>query len=102
MNRNIFIVLLGIVVVVLIAQLPIFPYVGELREFSEDGESLYQNWEMVSMPEFYDMAIFANHAWIDSTRYMYYGLFVLNHNILFAAYWVAVKLLRKMLLRRLN
>ena len=102
MNRNIFVVLLGFVVVVLIAQLPIFPYVGELREISESGESLSQNWEKVSMPEFYDMAMFANHAWLDSTRYMYYGLFVLNHVILFAVYWIAAKLLRKILVRRPN
>jgi len=81
-------VLFALVIAFVVAQLPIFPYLGELREISEDGESLYQVWKLVSLPEFYDLGVFANRAWRDSIRYVYYILVAINHLVLVAVYWI--------------
>ena len=99
MNKNILVVLLALIVTLVVAQLPIFPYLGELREITEDGESLYQDWKTVPMPEFHDLGFFAKRAWRDSTRFVYYILFVINHLVLVAVYWFSRKLFQKILIQ---
>ncbi len=79
MIRKILIFIISITAVILIAQLPIFPLVVELREITETGESLLQEWTFVSMPEFYDAARFAQSSWLDSTWSNYLVLAVINH-----------------------
>lgn len=79
MIRKILILIVSIIAVILIAQLPIFPLVVEMREIAQDGKSLFQEWRFVSMPEFYDSARFAKSGWLDSTWNNYLILAVLNH-----------------------
>lgn len=86
---------LSLVIVILVAQAPIFPLLVEVRSFSTDGESLSQVLQFVSMPEFYDSAMFARYAWLDSTLYAYVALFVFNHAVLFALFWAFSRILKR-------
>lgn len=79
MIRKLLIFVVSIVIPVLIAQLPIFPLVVELREITQTGESLLQEWTFVSLPEFYDAARFAQSGWLESTWNNYLVLALLNH-----------------------
>ena len=79
MIRKLLILIVSIIAVVLIAQLPIFPLIVEMREITQDGEALFQEWRFVSMPKFYDAARFARSAWLESTWSNYLILAVINH-----------------------
>ena len=79
MPRKLFVFFFALVLTILFALLPIFPYLSETREILEDGESLYQMWSFVTLPEFYDSARFAKAGWLDSTWNNYLILFALNH-----------------------
>lgn len=79
MIRKLLIFIVSITAVVLVAQLPIFPLIVEMREIAQDGETLFQEWRFVSMPEFYDSARFAESGWLDSTWNNYLILAVINH-----------------------
>ena len=70
MVRKILIFVVSIVIPVLLTQLPIFPLVVELREITETGEALLQEWTFVSMPEFYDAARF--DLWLMSAGLYYF------------------------------
>jgi len=95
MFRKFIIPLVSLVLVIFVAQIPIFPLLVEVRSFSADGESLSQVLQFVSMPEFYDSAIYARYAWQDSILYFYIVLFVLNHAVLFVLFWVCMKMLKR-------
>ncbi|MBL8062864.1 MAG: hypothetical protein JNK32_07595 [Anaerolineales bacterium] len=79
MLRRILIFLVSMTAVVLIAQLPIFPLIVEVREMAQGGESLTQEWRFVPLPEFYDSARFAQSGWLETTWNNYLVLLVLNH-----------------------
>ena len=87
---------ISIVVVVLLAQLPIFPYLSETREILEEGESLYQSWSFVTLPEFYDAARFAQAGWLDSTWNNYLILFVVNHVGLMVVFFAVRNVLNRL------
>jgi hypothetical protein len=72
----------------------------EVHSFSADGESLSQTLQFVSMPEFYDSAMFARSAWLDSTLYFYIALFVFNHAALFIVFWVCISILKRVWAKR--
>ena len=94
MFRKIFIFVASIVIVVLVARLPIFPLIVEMREITQTGESLSQEWRFVSMPEFYDSARFAQSGWLDSTWNNYLVLALLNHAGLILVFFVVRNILR--------
>jgi hypothetical protein len=96
MSQKLLIFLISLVFVILIAQIPVFPFLVEVRSFSADGESLSQTLQFVSMPEFYDSAMFARVAWLDSTLYFYIALFVFNHGVLLVLFAVCVNVLKRM------
>jgi hypothetical protein len=96
MFRKFLIPLTSLVFIILIAQIPVFPSLVEVRSFSADGESLSQTLQLVSMPEFYDSAMFARVAWLDSTLYFYIVLFVFNHGVLLVLFGVCVNTLKRM------
>ncbi len=93
MIRKILIFVVSIVIPVLLAQLPIFPLVVELREITETGESLLQEWTFVSLPEFYDAARFAQSGWLESTWNNYLILGLLNHLGLILVFFVVRNIL---------
>ena len=99
MFRKFLIPLVSLVLVIFVAQIPIFPLLVEVRSFSADGESLSQVLQFVSMPEFYDSAMFARFAWLDSTLYFYIALFVFNHGMLLVFFWVCVNILKRVWLK---
>jgi hypothetical protein len=96
MSRKFLIFLISLVFVILIAQIPVFPSLVEVRSFSADGESLSQTLQFVSVSELYDSAMFARVAWLDSTFYFYIALFVFNHGVLLVLFWVCVNVLKRM------
>lgn len=79
MIRKLLIFIISIITVVLIAQLPIFPLIVEMREIAQNGEALFHEWRFVSVPEFYDSARFAESGWLESTWNNYLILAVINH-----------------------
>lgn len=79
MNRKLFVFIFSLVLTILLAQLPTFPYLSETREILEDGENLYQMWSFVSMPSYYENARFAQSGWLESTWNNYLILGVVNH-----------------------
>jgi len=87
--------IIPLMIIVLLAQIPMFPLVGEMRSYSADGESLSQVLQFVSMPEFYSVARYVRVAWLDSTLYIYIALLILNHGILFVIFLGSMKLLNK-------
>lgn len=95
MIRKILILIVSIIAVVLIAQLPIFPLIVEMREIAKDGESLFQEWRFVSMPEFYDAARFAESGWLDSTWNNYLILAVINHVGLILVFFITRTFLKR-------
>ncbi len=97
MIRKILIFVVSIVIPVLLAQLPIFPLVVEMREITETGESLLQEWTFVSLPEFYDAARFAQSGWLDSTWGNYLILALLNHVGLILVFFLARSVLSRLL-----
>ena len=99
MIRKILIFVVSIVIPVLLTQLPIFPLVVELREITETGESLLQEWTFVSLPEFYDAARFAQSGWLESTWNNYLILGLLNHLGLILVFFIARSILSRMFLK---
>ena len=89
--------IVALVLLILVAQIPIFPLLVEVRSFSQDGESLSQDLQFVSIPEFYHSAIYARTAWLDSTLYFYIALFVLNHATLLVLFWICTNVLKRLL-----
>ena len=94
MFRKILIPFVSLAIVLLLARLPIFPLVSEVREFSQDGESLYQTWDFVSMPEFHDAARFAKTGWLDTTWRNYLLLAAVNHAGLAFVFFASLKLIQ--------
>ena len=94
MFRKIFIFVASIVIVVLVARLPIFPLIVEMREIAQTGESLSQEWRFVPMPEFCDSARFAQSGWLDSTLNNYLVLALLNHAGLIVVFFVVRNIFR--------
>lgn len=82
------------VVPVLVAFQPVFPLIVEVREITQTGESITQQWSLVSLPEFYDSTQFAQAGFLETTWNNNRILFLLNH--------VALILLFLFLWRTLN
>lgn len=101
MIRKILILIVSIIAVILIAQLPIFPLIVEMREIAQDGESLFQEWRFVSMPEFYDAARFAQSGWLDSTWNNYLILAVINHVGLILVFFMMRSILSRLFDKKL-
>jgi len=73
---NIVTVILAILIFALLSLLPIYPLLVEGREISLAGESLYQEWKLVSLNDYFEYSRFANVAWLESTDRVYRILFV--------------------------
>ena len=101
MIRKILILIVSIIAVILTAQLPIFPLIVEIREIAQDGESLFQEWRFVSMPEFYDSARFAQSGWLESTWNNYLVLAVLNHVGLILVFFMMRSILSRLFDKKL-
>lgn len=91
------ILFVSLLAVFLCARLPIFPLLSEVREFSQEGESLYQAWSLVPMGEFYDAARFARAGWLETTWRNYLILFAVNHAGLAAVFFVCQRILNGVL-----
>ena len=76
MNKPIFNIILAIIIFVVLSLLPIYPMLVEGREISSTGESLYQEWRLVNLGEYFEYARFANAAWLESTSGVYYALLI--------------------------
>ncbi|MBV6452280.1 MAG: hypothetical protein MHPDNHAH_03036 [Anaerolineales bacterium] len=88
MNKTVVSVILTILIFVFLSFLPIFPMLVEIREFSSTGESLYQEWRLVSLGEYYESAIFARSAWRETTKIVYYALAVVHPVVAFLVSWI--------------
>lgn len=97
MMRKSSILLASLLLTFIIACLPIFPYLSEFREIYETGESLFQEWRFVSMPEFYESAHYARLGWLDSTWNYYLMFTVVNHAILLVIFLFVRKILSRVL-----
>lgn len=73
---------------VLAYNLPIYPYLYEFREYSQEQESLYQAWGNISLPDYYHNAVFARTAGIESTSLVYNVLAVAYPLLLVTFCWV--------------
>ena len=73
---TILILVMAILVFALLSLLPIYPLLVEEREISSAGESLYQEWKLASLGEYFEYSRFANVAWLESTDRVYRILFV--------------------------
>lgn len=73
---TIVIILIAILIFALLSLLPIYPLLVEGREISSAGDSLYQEWKLVSLNEYFEYSRFANVAWLESTDSVYRILFV--------------------------
>ncbi len=98
---NIALFLLVIFTFKFLSLLPIYPLLVEGREISSEGESLYQDWILVSLGGYFDYAYFANSAWLDSTQRSYFVLLFIYTLVLFSvsasfARWLVKLLFRKM------
>lgn len=102
MTRKLFVLLFSFVLTLLLAQLPIFPYLSETREILEDGENLYQMWSFVSMPSYYENAHFAQSGWMESTWNYYLILGVVNHVGLVLVFFVFRSILSKIFVNKLT
>ena len=90
MNKTIFnivSIVFAILGFVVLSSLPIFPMLVEVREFSSTGESLYQEWRLVSLGEYYDSAIFARSAWLKTTKVVDYALAIVHPAVTILASW---------------
>lgn len=93
MTRKTLILAASFGIVLILTRLPVFPLVTEAREFSQDGESLFQEWSLVPMGEFYDAARFARTGWLETTWQNYLILFAVNHAGLLAVFFVCRRIL---------
>lgn len=97
MKRKIAILVLSLGVVLILSRLPVFPLVVEVREFSQEGESLHQTWEFVSLGEFYEAARFAKAGWLETTWRNYLIVFAVNHAGLIIFFLVCKKIVGKLM-----
>ncbi len=72
---NIVTIILAILIFALLSLLPIYPLLVEGRKISSAGESLYQEWKLVSLSDYFEYSRFANVAWLESTDRVYRILF---------------------------
>jgi hypothetical protein len=100
MLSKILIFIVSMIIPILLALQPIFPLVMELREITQDGESLLQEWSFVSMPAFYDSARFARSGWLESTWNNYLILGVVNHVGLVLVFFVVRGVLGKLFVEK--
>jgi hypothetical protein len=100
LTRKLFALIFSLVLTILLAQLPIFPYLSETREILEDGENLYQMWSFVSMPSYYENARFAQSGWMESTWNYYLILGVVNHVGLVLVFFVVRGVLGKLFVEK--
>ncbi|MEN9564105.1 MAG: hypothetical protein RIR73_2349 [Chloroflexota bacterium] len=100
MTRTLFVLIFSLVLTILLAQLPIFPYLSETREILEDGENLYQMWSFVSMPSYYENARFAQSGWLDTTWNNYLILGVINHVGLILVFFIVRGVLGKLFVEK--
>lgn len=87
MNKTVVSIILTILIFVFLSFLPIFPMLLEGREFSSSGESLYHEWRLVSLGEYYELAIFARSAWREITKIVYYTLAVVHPVVTIFVSW---------------
>lgn len=87
MNKTVVSVILTILVFSFLSFLPVFPILVEVREFSSAGESLYQEWRLVSLGEYYDSAIFVRSVWRETTKIVYYALAVVHPAVTILVSW---------------
>jgi len=73
---NIVFTILAIIIFIVLSLLPIYPLLAEGREISSAGESLYQEWRLVSLGEYFEYARFARAVWLESTSVVYYALLI--------------------------
>ncbi len=99
MRRKILFAAVALVLTLLLARLPIFPLIMEVREYSQEGERLFQTWSFVSMPEFYDAARFARTGWLETTWRNYLILAGVNDGGL-AGVFVAITIILNRLVGR--
>ena len=87
------IIMLGLVMVIafLLSLLPIYPLWVEGREFTQSGESLYHEWQFVSIRGYYDYAQYAQTAWLESTKVVYILLAITNPLVLVSVVGLAVR-----------
>lgn len=90
---------LGVVIVVLLSFLPIYPLWVEGREFTQLGESLYHELQFVSMQAYYEYAQYAQTAWSEATKFVYVLLVIVNPLVLYFLLWLVVRVLRKRITR---
>ena len=86
---------LGVVIAILLYLLPVYPLWVEGREFTQSGESLYHEWQFVSMRGYYEYAQYARTAWADATKVVYLVLAIVNPLVILFISWLAVRALRK-------
>ncbi|HMR98105.1 MAG TPA: hypothetical protein PKE62_02535 [Anaerolineales bacterium] len=89
MNNKTFLLALALIAVISLPFLPVFPLLVEGREFSQAGESLYQEWRLVSVREYYGYAQYAQSAWLDSTK-IAYTLLALIYSFILASSFVLI------------
>lgn len=99
MNSKFVLLVLCVALAILLSLLPIYPLLVEGREISSAGESLYQEWRFVSIPEFFNYAQFARTAWQDSTKVTYALLAVIHSLVLLSLSWFASRGLSAILRR---
>ena len=98
------IIMLGLVMVIafLLSLLPIYPLWVEGREFTQSGESLYHEWQFVSIRGYYESLQYAQTAWLESTKIVDILLAIVNPLVLIFLSWFLMSTLQKMLIRKGN
>jgi len=86
---------LGVVITILLSFLPFYPLWVEGRQFTQSGESLYHELQFVSMRAYYEYAQYAQTAWLETTRVVYFLLAFINPFVLLSFCWLAVRAFRK-------
>ena len=99
MKSKIAFLALGIVIAILLSLLPIYPLWAEGRQFTQTGESLYHEWQFVSISGYYEYTQYARTAWSESTKVAYVLLAIVNPIVLLYLVWLAVRALRKWITR---
>ena len=89
----------GVVIAILLSFLPIYPLWVEGRQFTQTGESLYHEWQFVSMPGYFEYAHYARTAWSEATKVVYVLLAIVNPLVLVFLAWLTVRALRKWITR---
>jgi hypothetical protein len=69
---------LGVVIAILLSLLPIYPLWVEGRQITQSGESLYHEWQFVSLIGYCDAHIYAQYAWQEITKSIYFVFAILN------------------------